>query len=85
MLWCCRLARWWGSARSRRLLLVRSRFLRGTRSRSRVCGQGVDVCCLLLGAGGGLVARGLLVEGNGKEKWDVPFYAGGEACGCSLR
>jgi hypothetical protein len=58
MLSCCRLARWWGSVRSRRLLLVRSRFLRGTRSKSMVCGQGGDVCCLLWGGGGDLVARG---------------------------
>jgi hypothetical protein len=64
---------------------VKSRSLRGTRNRSMVYGQGGDACCLLLGAGGGLVARGLLVEGNGKEKWDVPFYAGGEACAYSLR
>jgi hypothetical protein len=46
---------------------VRSRFLRGTRNRSRVCGQVGDACCLLLGAGGDLVARGvLLVERNGR-------------------
>jgi len=44
---------------------VKSRFLRGTRNRSMVFGQGADVCCLLWGGGGGRVASrdGLVEEG----------------------
>ena len=68
MLWCCRLARWWGSARSRRLLLVRSRFLRGTRSRSRVYGQGGDACSQLLGGGVDRGAEKVGVNRGGMEK-----------------
>jgi hypothetical protein len=68
MLWCCRLTRWWGSARSRRLLWVKSRSLRGIRNRSMVCGQGVDVCCLLLGGGVDRGAERVGVNGGGMEK-----------------